>query len=359
MKNIGFNLIFWLMLPVWTWAHMPEGRYKKEKIIEQTFVVDNNESVYIDNSYGNVNILTWNKQEVQIKVVITVDGNDLDEVEDRLNSIKIELFKNDYEITGISHIEQVKSSWSLISLLFGKSNHTNFKINYEVHMPLDADLRLVNNYGNIYIDRLKGALDLNLDYGKFDIGELLNENNRIKTDYLSQSHIDFIKGGIIKSDYSKISINTAYRLQLNCDYTSIKINEIRSIYFNNDGGSIHIDKVKEVTGRGDYQTRYFGQVDYVDFKGDYGSVTIDGLLPEFDRINLNCDYTTIRIENNLQVPYQLLINQEYGCFKYDKLEIYREINRNGDKKIEAYYQNKNAESYIKITEDYGCIKIYN
>jgi len=348
-----------LLLPFFLVANMPEGKYKREKIIRQQYEVGSNGKVQIDNSYGNINIVTWQQNKVDIKVTISVDGNDLDAVSKRMKSIWVDISKSPFKVTAVTHIGNTSQSWSLFSLFFGKSHQTNFKINYEVRMPENFDLKLTNDYGNIFINKLGGSLDLNVDYGKFEIGELLNSNNEINTDYLSSSHIDFVKEANINADYSKITIESAYKLRLNCDYTTVKIKEVRFVKFNNDYGSIKIVNGKEIYGSGDYTTRNFGGVSVLKFEGDYGSVHVSSLAPGFDRVQLVCDYTTIKIENPNKVPYHLDIQQEYGCFKHNGLEIYREINDNGDKKIKAYYLDRNASSQIKIIEDYGCIKLYN
>ncbi len=358
MKNIRLNILF-LLLPFLLAANMPEGRYKREKIIRQQYEVGRDGKVQIDNSYGNINVITWQQNKVDIKVTITVDGNDLDAVSKRIKSIWVDINKSPMRVTAVTHIGSSSQSWSLFSWFFGKSHQTNFQINYEVRMPENFDLKLTNDYGNIFINKLSGRLDLNADYGKFEIGELLHTQNEINTDYLSTSHIDFVKQAEINADYSKIIIDSAYKLRLNCDYSTIKIKDVRFIKFNNDYGSINIANGKEIYGSGDYATRNFGGIAVLKFEGDYGSVHVKSLSKNFDQVHLVCDYTTIKIENPEQVPYRVDIQQEYGCFKHSGLEIYREINDNGDKEIKAYYLDRNAPSIIKITEDYGCIKIYN
>jgi len=359
MKNTRLNILLILLIPLWMQAKMPEGKYKKIKTVHKSYQVEAQESILIDNSYGNIQISTWDKNTVDILASISADGNDQNNVNNRLRSIQVDIKKNNRAIEAITQIGNMHSSWNFWSKIFGSDNNVNFKINYEVHIPAGINVQINNNYGNVFVDRLEGKLELNLDYGKFEIGELLHDNNRITTDYLSSSTIDFIKSGIFHSDYSKIHIQTAYELELKCDYSRIEIDRVRRLKFENDGGSIHVDDVKEVNGSGDYQNRYFANVSYLNFKGDYGSLKIENLLPGFESIKLQCDYTNIRIENLRQAAYRLNIRQEYGCFKQNGLNIYKEINNNGDKIIEGYYRNRNAGSFIKITEDYGCIKIYN
>ena len=359
MKNTKLNILLLFFVPVLLFGHHKEGKFKKTKVIHHEYELNEHRNLHINNSYGNIHIINWDKNSIDIKVIINVDGDDATAVSKRINSIDIELYESTHNIHAITQIKSTQNSWNPISWVFGSSNNTHFKINYEIKIPASLNLNLVNEYGNLFIDKLDGKLDLNLSYGKFTIGELLNDDNVITTEYLSNSTIDFIKGGALYSDYSKMYIQTAYKLKMTCDYATIHIGDVRELQFQNDYGSLKVDNVKIVTGSGDYQKRSFAQVDYLDFQGDYGSLHIDNLLPGFEKIQLQCDYTNIKIDNTEHVPYQLNISQSYGCFKQNGLTIYKEINDNGDKSIMGFYGDRNAGSSIKITEDYGCIKIYN
>ncbi len=359
MKNIGLNILL-ILLPFLVFANRPQGAIKKTKVIQRRFEAGAAGQVYIDNMYGNIHVITGTQSHVSITVEISVDGDSNEAVQKTFERIDVNIIKQGSQITGKTLVQSKRQSWNLFSLVFGSSsNNTNFKINYTIKMPEQWDLKINNDYGHIFINRLTGDLDLNADYGHFEIGQLLGSHNRINIDYFSKSGIEFVKQATINADYSKISIDMAYRLNLNCDYTTVKIGNVRQLHFNNDYGSLHVDNVKEVNGSGDGQARYFGQVHSLRFSGDYGSVTIDGLLPGFDRIDLECDYTTIKIYNRKKVPYRLNILQEYGCFKYENLTVYREVIDGGDKDIKAFYLDRNSSSTIDITEDYGCIKIYN
>lgn len=360
MKNIGLKLLIFI-LPLLVFSNRPEGKFKKLKTIQRTFQVGETGEVFIDNTYGNINIITDRESQVEIIVHISVDGNDDDAVEQQFRKIKINIIQNGSQIKAQTIFDKASSyNWNLFSWMFGGNSHnTNFKINYEVHMPQQWNLKIRNDYGNIYLNKLTGNLDLNADYGSFEIGELLSRQNNIVTDYFSHSTIDFVKQADIKADYSKLNITSAYHLDLNCDYTTIKIETVRQLKFNNDYGSIHVQDVKEVYGSGDYQTRSFGHINKVKFTGDYGSIEINGLLPDFERVDLSCDYTTIRINNEEKAPYHFELEQDYGCFKQNDLDIYREIIDNGDREIKAFYKDEKATALIKINMDYGCVRINN
>ena len=359
MKYTGLKIIL-LLFPLLVFAKHTERKFKKVKTITRSFEAGESGTVFIDNMYGNINVIAGNETQVVITVNINVDGSDAEAVDERLNSIKIYFDRNDSRIKAKTMLENVnQNSGSWWSWIFG-GNHkknTDFKINYEVKMPQQWNLKIINDYGNIYLNKLEGNLDLNADYGSFEIGELSGAQNIFSIDYFSRSSIDFVKSAEINADYSRLNIVSAQRLMLNCDYTSLKINEVNQLKFNNDGGSIEVKNVKQVDGAGDYQTRWFGNVDKIKFRGDYGTLTINGLSPGFDQVDLSCDYTTIRIYNNHDVAFRFELNQTYGCFKPGKMNVYKEKNDNGDKEIKAYYKDRNANSLIKINLGYGCIKV--
>ncbi|NJN49935.1 MAG: hypothetical protein HC798_00705 [Polaribacter sp.] len=79
-------------------------------------------------------------------------------------------------------------------------------------MPKTNAVDLNNDYGSIYIDVLEGVANINCDYGKIDIGELLAENNSINIDYCSSSNIKYLKSGSINADYSKLNIEKSEKL---------------------------------------------------------------------------------------------------------------------------------------------------
>ena len=358
MKHIGLKIIL-LLIPLLVFSKHPQGKFKKMKTVERSFDVGANGTVNISNTYGDINVITGQTSKVAITVTIKVDGDDNDAVENRFNQIKINIDRTGSQISATTTFgKYAQSGGSWLSWIFGGSHkNTNFKINYEVHMPEQWNLKIDNDYGHIYLNKLSGNLDLNADYGGFEIGQLLGKHNRINTDYFTHSSIDFVKAADINADYCRIDIGSAYRLDMNCDYTTINIDEVRYLKFNNDYGGIYVNNVKEVRGTGDYQARKFGNVSSVNFSGDYGSLTIDGLLPDFNIVDLSCDYTTLKINNRQKVPFRFEMDQTYGCFKSGEMDIYKEINDNGDKEIRGYYKDRNAESLITIKMDYGCVKI--
>ena len=77
----------------------------KEKNIKKSFNVSSNATLKVDNSFGNVNIITWDENRVEFDITIKVSGNDDDKVEERLEGIDIEFSSSSNLVSAITKIE--------------------------------------------------------------------------------------------------------------------------------------------------------------------------------------------------------------------------------------------------------------
>ena len=239
MMKSTFKIAFLLFLiPLVSFANNDKKlKQEKSKTIKKQYSVDRNATVNIDNKYGNINITTWNKNSVEITVVITVKGNSLSSVEKKLSRINVDFNASSNLVSAKTKFDNSSSSWSF----WGKSNNTSYKVNYTVKMPVSNNVKLNNDYGNILINEINGTTNINCDYGKLIIGDLNNSNNNINIDYTSSSTINFMKSGSINADYSKLTVdktdkvkitigtkaNNNFNFKMNLQYSKFRYNNDR------------------------------------------------------------------------------------------------------------------------------------
>lgn len=89
MKFIYKITILTFLIPLITFGSIDKEKHEKTKIISKEYSVNADAKVAINNKYGDLNITSWNKNRVEIEVQITVKGDDLDEVESKLEAIQI------------------------------------------------------------------------------------------------------------------------------------------------------------------------------------------------------------------------------------------------------------------------------
>ncbi|WP_298880057.1 hypothetical protein [uncultured Polaribacter sp.] len=356
MKSIYKIALILFLFPLIASATEGPKKHEKSRVIKKQFSVNADAKVSLNNRYGNLNISTWNKNSVEIEVTITVKGDDLDDVENKLSIIDVVFNANASMVSAETIFEKNKSNWSW----WKKNNNVNYKINYEVKMPRSNSVDLDNDYGNIYLDELDGRADVNCDYGKISIGDLNASNNNINLDYSSGSSINYMKSGDVNIDYSKLTIDKSEKIRANTDYSNLTLEKTGSVNFNSDYGSIVIDEANNIKGNSDYLSMRFGTV-HKNLKIDteYGSLSVKKMAKGFENVEIDGEYAGIRIGVDTNAVFEFELDLEYAGFSRnnDKMEFFKSITKPTKKYYLGKFGKGTTNSKIKITSQYGGVSI--
>lgn len=332
------------------------GKYTKEKTIKKEFSVNSDALFKVKNSYGNLNITSWNENRVVIEVHIKTNGNNEERVQKRLNEIDVD-FESGNSLVSARTMFGDRNNWGWN---WGKRNNVNVQVNYTVKIPVKNSVSLNNDYGNIYLDRVDGHAKISCDYGKMDIGELRGRNNELRFDYTSRSNFEYINSGEIIADYSGFTVEKAGNLVIRADYTNSVIKEMEDLEYSCDYGSLEAHNVKNVTGNGDYVGVKLGTVHgNVGITSDYGSLKIDEMASDAGNISIKTDYTGIKIGYDPNYHFDFEISTEYaGVSGKDPFEINISKEKSSEKYYKGYYGSANSGNTVQITSDYGGITFY-
>lgn len=359
MKTTLYSLLTAFLLVPLVSSVNPEftGRFTKQKKIKKEFNVSANDLLKIENSYGNIDVTTWDKNQVVIEVVIQTNGNDEEKVQERLEEIEVAFNQTAGEVSAKTLFEKEESSW--LSNLFGSSSNVNMEINYRIKAPATNNVSLVNDYGGISLDNLKGNANISADYGRILIGELHGENNILNFDYTRNSTIGFVKRAKINADYSEFVIDEAGTLDLSADYTESVIHKVENISFNNDYGSLKIDKLRNIKGQGDYLGVKLGGVyRSLDLNMDYGSLVVERIMGSLKEFDVESDYTSIKIGYDKSAPFSFEVATAYGGISGINDEGFTINTRNqssGDNYYKGHYLSGNTGGRINIDSSYGSV----
>lgn len=255
MKTIIYNFcLFLVVLPFEILAHLtPEefnGRHTEERKISKGYRVSPNALLEIDNKYGDIDVVTWDQNRVEIEVTLRANGNDKEAVQSRLEQMDVAFDHTNSRVSAETQLQATRGSfWSWLT---GGSSNVNVEVNYKIKAPVGINVNLENSYGGINLDHLQGDATISCDYGQVFIGELMGENNKIELDYSRNSHFGYIKRGTIDADYSDYTIEEAGILEVSTDYSKTKINKVEHLNFSCDYGSMEVGMVKNIQGDGDY-----------------------------------------------------------------------------------------------------------
>ncbi len=332
------------------------GKYTKEKTIKKEYSVNADALFKVKNSYGNLNITSWNENRVVIEVHIKTNGNNEERVQRRLNEIDVD-FESSSNLVSARTLfgDQNRWGWN-----WGRGKNVSVQVNYTVKIPVKNSVSLNNDYGNIYLDRVDGHAKISCDYGKIDVGELRGRNNELRFDYTSRSNFEFINSGEIIADYSGFTVEKAGNLTIKADYTNSVVKQMEDLEYSSDYGSLEVHEVNNVSGNGDYVGVKLGTVHgSVGITSDYGSLKIDQMAPDAGDLNIKTDYTGIKIGYHPDYHFDFEISAEYaGVNGKEPFEINISREKSREKYYKGYYGTENSGNTVMITTDYGGITFY-
>lgn len=347
-----------LMMPTLIFAsndNPVKEKHTKEKTIKKSFNVNADAEFGITNRYGNINIMTWSENRIEIEVTIKVEGNNIDKVNKKLNQLDVAFQSAPNKVTAITAINGSSSDTSWWNKR--KDNNVKMEINYVVKMPITNTVRLFNDYGNINLDKLEGDAYIKCDYGKITTKELLGDNNTLRFDYSNNCYFEYIKNGKITADYSSFTVAKTKGLDIKADYTKSIVEISENVNYNCDYGSLKIANINNLEGKGDYLTLRLGNVfKTVSLRANYGSIKIDRMASKAKSIDINSDYVGITIGHDPNFNFNFDIDLDYGSLREsDGFNFTNKEEEHIKKHYDGYYGSQNSGNLVKINSEYGSI----
>ncbi|TVZ59858.1 hypothetical protein NA63_2399 [Flavobacteriaceae bacterium MAR_2010_105] len=354
-KLLYKTVVILLMIPTISLASNWKGKHTKEKTIKKEYNVSANATLKVDNSYGNINVTTWNENRIVIEVKIKTNGNDEDKVQKKLNDIDVKFSASGQLVSAETVFSKSNNSW----WNWGKNNNVNMEINYIIKMPITNNVDLNNDYGSIDLDKLEGKATINCDYGKITTKSLMADGNVINFDYTNNSYFEYIKSGKINADYSGYTVGKTKNLQISADYSKSVIEVAEDVSYNCDYGSIHIEKANSVTGNGDYLTTRIGDIyKDVNLKADYGSIEIKQMTANAGNLKIDADYAGITVGFNSGYSFKFNVDLEHASLRdHESLDISKKNVQSSKKHYSGSYGSSNSSNLIHINSSYGNVSL--
>jgi DUF4097 and DUF4098 domain-containing protein YvlB len=125
---------------------------------KKTISFDQGGFMSLSNSNGDVEIVAWDKEEVEIIAYKVVRASDRETAEKLLKYLKIEIRERDDEIKIETEFPKNSGSGFLGWLFGGGSN--SFSVNYEIRVPQNIDLNIYTTNGGVEVEDICGRLRL-------------------------------------------------------------------------------------------------------------------------------------------------------------------------------------------------------
>lgn len=349
MKKHYNILILFILIPFLGFSN-DDTFISKQKSIKKTYIVNSNAGIDIDNKYGNISVSTWDEDKIDLDITIKVTGGNEKWVNEKLNSIDIDITALKSMVTAITKIAN--------SSLKSKGSSNSFEINYVIKIPKNGTIKLNNKYGNISAVSLESTTDITCKYGKVMLGKLNGSNNRVQIEYCQNSSIDYIKNGTIEARYSGLKINDSGNLNLDTNYTDLFISEGQNIKYDCNYGNLKFQKINSFIGSGNYLTINIAEISNdINIDTNYSKVNITTITKNANNVNIISGYSDVCLGYDTNYAFDFDINIKYGNIKKDSsLDISLSENKNNKKRVSGFNKKK-GQNKIIVNSNYGNVTL--
>ncbi len=345
MKRV--KILFIVLLGVLTVSAYASETLEKE--FQDSFAVNKDAKLKINNKYGTVYLTAWDKNEIKIDVLVKVSSNDKpSKLEELLAGIKVDMSGNSSLVEAASSIPQMRNMKNL-----------SLSIDYHIKLPASIQLDIYQTYGNIIInDNWEGSSSLEVKYGDIQARNLSNAINRFDVAY-GDLYAENIEACKLDIAYSDVQIDGINKADIDASYSDIELGKVHRLLLRSGFDDVEVKEVTDVDLRSSYSDFKFRSVlNTVEASLDYGEIEIDYLAPNFKRIKIDSDNSDVEIEVAEKASYSVDVMTRYG-----DLYIRNKANISKEKLSHSSYRytgtvgsgKKNGE--IIIDADYASIEI--
>lgn len=374
MKKLKYSS---LLLFLFGWAlsiHASDSPSKKAltKEIHKTFDVDSDVLLGVQNRYGDVKIVGWDNNEVQVDVFIKVKSINHSKGQTFLDGVKVDFSHSNSKLgMKTEYPSQDNSSWW--DSWWGDGKNIEFEVHYNIQAPHGMSTKLINKYGNIYQSNIGGSstitnkygdiilqdvggdLTVDLGYGNASVGDVQNTTVEIKyssfkigdckdvtiTSKYSEFHFGACENFTLSTKYDDYEIESAHRIVNSGKYDDFKIGKVGNVIFDTKNTSIKVDHLEN---QGVFDTRY-------------GSVTVRS-IGDIKGITVDSKYTNYKF--NVQSNFHLNFYGTYSDLNIAQpYEKYHYIEDGNDIEAKVFRGSKNGKANIVVNMKYGGLKLYN
>ena len=171
----SISLFLVLSAPVWALAANGDEEVVKKKTISKTYNVSSEDKLEIENSFGNIVVNIWDKNEIAVDIEIGAKASS----EARAQGIMDEL---DVKETHSGNIIGFKTK---VGEIHGGDGHhrdendenRSFYVDYVIHMPAGNRMELENSFGKLTVPDIEAECSLTSKFGSLTAGRLHNVNS--------------------------------------------------------------------------------------------------------------------------------------------------------------------------------------
>ncbi len=282
MRYLIVSMIF--ILGIFNSMQLFAQNFEKSTSYHEAFFLNEQTEVSVQNKYGDIQVVVWEKDSVKFEVDVIVISNKESKLDKAFGSIKMNFKNNHYFVSAKTEFVGQGGIWTDVSDISRTifNSNTTTKVNYLIHIPKNAELHLTNKYGNIYMGNYQGELDVNLSNGDFKAHNLTGKSN-------------------IKLSYGDLFLEKLDWARFDFSYVEAHIEECTYMETKTYASKLYISQVSELNIVSGHDKYYIGSVSKISGNSKFTYLKITNL---HSNISLAQRYGTLQFKNlNYEMEY--------------------------------------------------------
>lgn len=309
-KNLIMKAFYFFVgLLIFTYG-VSQNKQTLQKEIVRNLSVNTSSTLEINNTNGDLNLEVWQKNEIEVRVVIEVTTEKVKFINQYIQAIFVSEALDSNYIRFTTKVDR-----SLLDHSFN-NQRSSYKINYYIKHPVYLNVKLYNKFGNVYVDELSGNFYLNLDYGTAYISNLTTDESK----KIPRIDLDYSKCVIKKSqfleadvDYSKLNVNDVQTISLSSKYSKVEINLARIIKASSRFDDFNVNSVSKINLKTAYSDVQILEIySSADVVSEHGVVSVKRLMNGFTDGYFDVAFTELKIGLDRDICLQLDANIKFG-----------------------------------------------
>jgi len=349
MKTTGYRTILAILL----FISISANAQVAEKEINMEFKANKDSKINIDSKFGKVEILNWDKPLITVDVKLTAESENKDLGTETLDKLYSEITKEGEEIFIKTIIEE--------RIVSTPGKKVKFSIDYTIYAPVWINVKLLNKYGTVFIERIDGTADITVQYGNLTIRELGRQNDKpINQLILAYSRGTIDKASWLKADlsYSKLSIDEARAVVAITKYSSFSGENISSLVSDSKYDTYSVNTLSNYAGQMRYANLKINELSgKCDITSSYTNVKFENILPGFESIVIDNSRGNYKLNISRESSFSLNAETSRGDIVVEGMNDLNNKTVNSDKSIWGTYGDADSGGEIKIKSTDGNIRI--
>lgn len=318
------------------------------KEYSESYDVSKGVTLEMDTKYSNVEILSWERNVVDIFIEVEVNAPSKNRAEEVLGEARVEIGRSGNTIV-------VETGWSE-----GTQRGIEKKINVTVKAPSHLNLDVDNTYGDLFIQEIGGLVLMDLKYSNLRAGKLsrgdVKPYNQIEFAY-SNGTIEEVGYLELEIAYSEMEINASEMIFMESKYSKLIGMKAGGILTEGAYDKYQFDEIGSFVAELKYSGLKFGNLRRnLELQSNYTNVKILKLSRDFEKVDASLSYGNITMDVENGTAFRVDGESRYGKIRMAQEGNLNRMKEGATEKLTGTV-GSNPRATIRLVTKYGNIDI--